>query len=633
MAALSCPSCGASHSPENPGIALIACGYCGTTLYREGDLLRAGKEARLAEPRSALRVGATGKAGSRTLRLVGRAGFSWGDGRWDEWYAEDASTGEGGWLVEDARRYAWEREIAMPEGAAELSGLGHTLRYDGGVFEVRELGEATCEGAEGQLPRPVLPGEVYRYVDLDEIDGDRRLLLEFGPNGDGEAFLGEVLRPEQVDFGPVPEPMGGASEAAVAVRCPQCGAPNDVPPQGDRVRTLSCGHCDAVYTPEGEVGVLLGRRKKTPPYVLEVGATGTLDGVEWEVVGRLHYKEPCGWRTYEYLLWNRQKGYLWLAQSGGHFTTTRPAVKTPSVKVLQGFRKGRKVRVDGALLKMIEKGSTRLVHVDGALPWSARIGENHEFIDLAGDLHVGSVELGATEIEVFAGIWRPHTEVYKAFGRAPARYPPAHPHHAQPNPWASWLPSVGLLGIAVLVNVVLMFAFGFQGRDVATVSVPAGVPSAQAGNNNHVVDEYVSDPFEMDPAQGHLSAITLRAPLSNSWLWAGIEVVDVEDELEDDPLPVGVLTADVSYYSGVEGGESWSEGSRTSSTYFKTLPKGTYVLRVTTESNRAHTATLRIQTGVYRIFPLGLNVALLVLVMMVLFIGYAKFEGSRGGDD
>ena len=40
---------------------------------------------------------------------------------------------------------------------------------------------------------------------------------------------------------------------------------------------------------------------------------------------------------------------------------------------------------------------------------------------------------------------------------------------------------------------------------------------------------------------------------------------------------------DVGYYSGVSGGESWSEGSHTETAYLDRIPPGTYSLHVRTE--------------------------------------------------
>jgi len=638
VSTLSCPQCGTPHTPINPGIALIACDACGATLYREGDLLRAGVQARLAEPRSALRVGSTGTVGDRRLTLLGRAGFSWGDGRWDEWAAVDEASGEAGWLVEDARRYTFERPILPPEGAGQLSSVGQQIRAEGATFEVRELGTAVCEGAEGQLPRPVRPTETYRYIDLDELGGSRRLLLEIDPDGTVEAFVGQAYTPSQVDFGAVIDSTEGAGRApeASTVTCPQCGAPAEVPVQGDPVHTLACGYCDAVFEPSGEVGALLGRRGETPPYVLEVGDRGALRGVTWEVVGRLHHVEPDGWASSEFLLWNPDAGYVWLEESYGHVVAFTPAVQTPSLSEIEYLSPGGVCRIDGHRFRMVERGSSRLEHVDGALPWAAKIGERFGYVDLIDPPRVASVELGTHEAEFFTGEWLDGQEVLSAFGRADRHQPPRSRHPAQPNPYRGWLAAAGVAVAMAILNCGLGGVLHDNGDLVLeqTLSISGDVGTAAvlgADSPNYAADDVLTRPFPLDPADGVASVIELQASsLDNAWAWVGVELLPVSDAFDpDDIVPAGVMSGEISYYHGVEGGESWSEGSRSRSITFRTPEAGQYQLRLGGESLKPTRVNVRVYNG----FVSGSwNIAVAFLGFFVggmIGFAYMGFEGSR----
>ena len=51
-------------------MAALVCGSCGIVVYREGELLKAGKEAILAPPMSDVEVGATGRVLGRKMRVV-----------------------------------------------------------------------------------------------------------------------------------------------------------------------------------------------------------------------------------------------------------------------------------------------------------------------------------------------------------------------------------------------------------------------------------------------------------------------------------------------------------------------------------------------------------------------------------
>jgi hypothetical protein len=66
----------------------------------------------------------------------------------------------------------------------------------------------------------------------------------------------------------------------------------------------------------------------------------------------------------------------------------------------------------------------------------------------------------------------------------------------------------------------------------------------------------------------------LRAPVQNEWV--DLEATLVNDQTgEEYAFEVGV-----EYYSGYEGGESWSEGSRSESRFISALPAGRYHLNL-----------------------------------------------------
>ncbi len=627
MSVLSCPNCGTPHEPANPGIALIACDSCGSTLYREGDLLRQGVEARLAEPRSSLAVGKEGSVQGRAMTVVGRAGFSWGGGRWDEWYVVDR-TGREAWLVEDGRRYTLETPIDPPAGLAGVRNVGDQVLVDGVPFEVREIGHATCEGAQGQLPRPVQPESVYAFLDLDELQGGRRLLVERDPDGEIEAFLGTVLDPTAVDFGVADTPSGPATQAH-AVRCPQCGAPTEVPTQRDPVVTLACGYCDAVFEPDGEVGTLLGRRGETPPYLLEIGDTGSLQGVDWEVVGRMLHVEPDGWRTAEFLLHNPTAGYAWLEESNGHCVLLERATRTPSLRQIQALTPGGRARIDGVSYRMVEVGTSELQHVDGALPWRARFGDESMYVDLIHPPLVASVSVGEGEAEFFTGVWLPGHDVAAAFDRSDRYHGARGIHPAQPNPVSGWL---GVAGVAV-VAAVINCGLGGMTTDGALVhqgTFSVSEAAALGGDARHQAEDVLSDPFPLGVGPG--SRIELRTNVDNSWVWTAVELIDGDgDGLDAEPQ--GLFSEEVGYYHGVEDGESWSEGSTRKDLWFRTPEPGTYRLRLAAESDRPTQVGYRVYDGAKPTTGFWLVAALGALVAGILGAWFVSIEGSRISDD
>jgi hypothetical protein len=91
---------------------------------------------------------------------------------------------------------------------------------------------------------------------------------------------------------------------------------------------------------------------------------------------------------------------------------------------------------------------------------------------------------------------------------------------------------------------------------------------------------FVTPVFELD---GRPSAVRVEtaADLDNQWVDVGYALVD------DDTGQTYEFAQEVSYYRGVDEGESWSEGSRTDNLTLSRIPSGRYFLRIEPEGDRA----------------------------------------------
>ena len=195
-----CPNCGAESTLRNPGIITFVCENCSSVVLRQEEGFVAGEKSLLVGSLSGIGVGSTGKVDGTWVQVVGRVCCSSKKGRWEEWVIEYGS-GELAWLIEEEGEFTLERETEeeIPSHMAKPT-LGSTFTLEGKEFVVRELGEATVECIEGQLPRPLAPGERFSFVDLATRDGSTVLSLEFSSPTDCLACMGEVLDVDRVDL-------------------------------------------------------------------------------------------------------------------------------------------------------------------------------------------------------------------------------------------------------------------------------------------------------------------------------------------------------------------------------------------------------------------------------------------------
>ena len=620
---LRCPNCGGEHTLVNPGIAMLVCHYCNTVVYwDDATALKTGNQSILPENDSRLFMHATGSLGSQTFEVVGHLRYEYGAGQWDEWYLQ-LGDGSEVWLSEDERELRLEQQVSLdsvPSSPGETE-VGTVVVANDTTFTVRETGMATCVGGEGQLPFTLLPGEQYPYADLASLDGAQFATLEFDEEHGPTCFLGTIPSHGVLHIDDERPPSTAGAKEGRHIRCPNCDAALSV--TGEReVETLVCEYCGAQNDLTGAEARVMGVNPEgyDPEFYFEIGDAGEFDGKRYEICGRMLFEDDEGYPAREYLLYNPDAGYLWLAEENGHFVVSKPTAKAPDVSPFGMFPRA-KVRVGNDTYQFYEEGWSQLVYVDGALPWQASSGDTNRYADLVAPPNMFQVEKTDNEVEYFEGQWVPAEQVWQTFsGEGPC--PPSYGvHPAQPfvrSGVGRMLMTMG--GIFALVNLVLLgWSLGGSGKQIFRQSFQA----------NDYVKETFSRPFAV--GEGPVMSMHIDAALDNSWIALQVAMVNAKDEV------VGEIEGDISYYHGYEGGESWSEGSRSSTDYFKAPKPGTYRLLLKATAGQGNVGTtprgeslsIRLKQGAV----LSRYFAVLFVVFAVMFIiGWTRkrsFEKRR----
>jgi hypothetical protein len=177
-----------------------------------------------------------------------------------------------------------------------------------------------------------------------------------------------------------------------------------------------------------------------------------------------------------------------------------------------------------------------------------------------------------------------------------------------------FLPFLGLLFVAF----VMMFASGLTSTVLSeqiTLPPMTNASTAQAA---------FSQPFPIKANRN--IQITATAPVSNSWADLDVDLVnDQSQEVESVNVPI-------EYYSGVDDGESWSEGGQQQDATLSSLPAGNYTLRVEgtwQDWQKPMPVTVKVEQNVSR----GVNfccagVVLLIVPLLALFRKWT-FERRR----
>jgi len=650
--AAQCPNCGAEVLFSAGSSLVTVCRQCRAAVARKGVNVQAiGIVAELVPTSSPFKVGmsARPRRGIKPFRIVGRLQLSTGEGTWDEWHVAFESGGYS-WLAE-AQGAFWRMQPlpAPPVPEWETLRPGERLNLGAyGLFTVAERRDATYASAEGDLPFVAPPGAVFRYADISGADGSLGT-LDYGddPGLDG-FFVGRKVELSDLGIeGLAAWTERKAAAKAKALNCPSCGGALSLNDPAATVR-IACQYC----------GSLLGSKEKGegPPSKFEVlqklsaapfkpriplGASGTLDGRPYVLLGAVVKKTTSGDADYfwtEYLLKEtKTEAYHWLAESNGHWTLLAPVA---AGEVTDGVRFA---TYRGARYRVFNRNPAVVDAVLGEFYWAIRKGETTQASDYVAPPRMLSKEEAQAEVNWTEGVYVTREDLEKGFG-LPERLPASTGVGAcQPWPHAGtahlWWRTAGLLA-AVAVGLFLVAQIIAPHRVVfdktfdlvdpkqkiyaehgAAASGAWGAPGAAAAPADRV---FLSEPFETT-RRANLK-IDIFAPTNNNWVGAGADLI-AEGTGE---VRSFYLLSD--RYSGVDGGESWSEGSQARTIWLSRVPAGRYVLRLEPESDAAappRSFRVKVTSGVPRFAHLLVVLFLLVLGPIGLLFSHASFEGRR----
>jgi hypothetical protein len=357
-----------------------------------------------------------------------------------------------------------------------------------------------------------------------------------------------------------------------AITCPNCGG--TVQLRGfAHTLAATCSNCRTVLdTSTGEISILakVQAKYKIEP-LIPLGWRGKFDDVLYEIIGFQQRYINSGGETYywqEYVLFHPYKGFRYLVESTGHWTFVSPTQVLPDGQYFQSY--------DGRVYKPFQKAVARTSFVIGEFPWRVAMGEAATTIDYVSPPYILSSEKNAAETTWSVGRYVTGAEVWKTFnlkGDPPkaegvyANQP--NPHEGKPRSYWKLFGVFFAIALAILIG----FAVTHQENPVYSGRFTYD-PAAQTDQ------AAVSPTFTL--TGNHTSAVHIesRAKVGQNWVYLAIALVNKDTNISYD------FSETLSYYSGVDGGESWEEGSPKGGTTVHQVPPGHYYVRVDPERER-----------------------------------------------
>lgn len=623
MTTTNCPSCGAPVVFNYGTSIVVVCEHCSAVVARtDRGIENLGKVAALLDSGSPLHVGLDGRYDGQSFRVTGRVQLQHAmGGVWDEWYAAFAD-GRWGWLAEAQGRFYLTFGTRTPPDAPPIASLQAGQAVPGSLHEwvVDEIGEAAARSGEGEIPWRVVPGDRYDYADLS-APGGRFATLDYSEDHP-LLFAGHQLTLDQLGISAKEAPRETHIRGA-SVNCPNCGGPLELR-MPDAAERVTCPHCGSLLDiNEGKLQFLQALKQQEITPLIPLGSKGRIEGIELTVVGFLRrrtFVDEIEYTWDEYLLYEPRAGFRWLIDSDDHWTYAHSVV-AGDVGGTNAHAKS--LTYGGKVFRIFQQGEAEVAFVLGEFYWKVAQHEVASTADYVAPPEMLSREVieseGSQEVAFTHGRYMPVKEVEKTFNVSGLPRPSSVAPN-QPNPYhlSIWRDFLIFVAVAIVLAIVL---FATAERRVL---VDKAFPLAPL-NLNEQSKVFFTDPFTIKAH--HNIAIEAQSNVDNSWINVDADLVNEKDSVTQQ------FSIPVEYYHGVDDGESWSEGGQEKDIYLRSLPAGSYTMRLDVQwdgpNPPSNALRVRVREGVPHLSHLLFALILLLFFPVIALVRYGSFESKR----
>ena len=578
MFEISCPSCGTPVRYRRESSVYATCPSCNSIMVRkDANVELLGKAADLQPDNTPLQVGTTGAFNGNQFEVLGRIQIRQEEGFWNEWYLGFAN-GQSGWLGEALGEYflSFETKAKKLPRFEDVS-LNDEITINHTKYFATNIGHSVVVSYEGELPFIMTGSYQLPYIDL-RSQSKKAATLDYSDGGEQPLFFeGVYAEFDELNFHNLRDPEDNierrSAQFVSTISCPTCGAPHNLSSAGVQSQVWVCEYCETALDISNSANCKVlweakKRQKKLVQPIIPLGTKGTFRGVEWEVIGyQRKYSKDGNTKYYwhECLCYERCHGYRYLVMSQGHWSWCNTVHEVPrgskdlqSPKVLRGH-----------IFKHYEGYIGHVDCVAGEFPYHVDLSTTSDIQDYVSPPFGLSRErdLTTNNPEVYWSIadYVEPEEVQTAFhieGKLPNRY---NVGAFQPNGYKQKIWPAMLVFLVSTVALLSFCAF-MAGR----AKVVCREQFAICRNTEPSV---LTDEFKVED-RTQAVRIDIQTNLQNRWLYFDLALVNTETQ------EATLFSKSLSYYSGYEDGEKWSEGSQNDSVTVPRVKPGTYVLRL-----------------------------------------------------
>jgi hypothetical protein len=359
---------------------MAVCEYCKATVLKDADSVKdIGKMSDVLEDYSPVQIGTSGSFGGRNFTVIGRIQLRYSAGLWNEWYLL-FDNGDSAWLGDASGQYTLSTERPADQQLPAFADLtpAQPLTIGPHDYTVADVRIADCIGGQGELPFRVGQGWQARVADLRS--GNSFLTLDYSESTAPKMYIGQGVTLDQLkcqllrDDDEVETSAGKFRGKIDRLGCPSCGSHVAYVP--GITTHLVCPSCRAQVDTTAKTAQVLvaGNRMAAVRTTLELGATATIGGKQYQLIGLMKRRDGEDAWT-EYLLHNARAGFLWLIESADGWARAMVQDQWPR------WNRGDSAIVGNRTFRKLYDYTCRVTFAAGAFNWRVGVGDSTRIVE------------------------------------------------------------------------------------------------------------------------------------------------------------------------------------------------------------------------------------------------------------
>ncbi|GHN02408.1 hypothetical protein WSM22_38970 [Cytophagales bacterium WSM2-2] len=347
--------------------------------------------------------------------------------------------------------------------------------------------------------------------------------------------------------------------------------------------------------------------------ILPVGSGGAINGHSYRVMGfSVKRERKYRYTWHEYFLYSPEAGIAFLSTNDGHWNFLKPYSKhpwsfgsaLPDPEIEEGtFKLYAKYKADviyasGEFFTDIIDSTVSSMHYEHICP-----------------PHILNLEDNDHHISAYLGEYMTPASVASAFNLQPGKLPKKKGFgYTQPYPVRfdeETLIRISGLAAVILIALQLIFAYSASNQKILQGHFDQADLKADK--------MFKTASFELAGGTKNVE-VYVDAPVSNDWFFGEFSLINEATGEEY------IFTKEIEYYSGYEGGESWSEGSTRGAAFLSSIPEGKYHINIYPEFSPANRS---FEITVYRDVSFSSNFWVLLLGLAAFPVGYFIYKHHK----